>query len=370
VLVPSPQESAPAVHRQVVLVIEPVHLGHRLNYVRLLVEEVLRAGNEPVLASTARARLSVEWEIFIKPLEHQVRFIEIADKVSLAEIARLAMAVSASMTVVPNADQYLTEVALRGWDGHSKLQLLVMRPGTLDPRLGWRAFLRSIVKSAAFSIAQRRRLVKAYRLRSAITPADLLGEYDVGDPIEIGFSSEDSELARARLRDLPDVEYWFGVFGGIDPRKNLDMIATSLLPIRNAGLLVCGRVTPEAMEAARTGLDALRQAGRLILLEGRQPEALLNAAIHSVDCVVVAQATEAPSGIAGKAVALGVPLLLSGASSLKRDSKRLRRSALWVPLRQDAISRGMRELMARPSIQRLRGGPNALAFASKLMDAD
>jgi len=154
------------------------------------------------------------------------------------------------------------------------------------------------------------------------------------------------------MRDRLDAygeRYWIGVFGHITPRKNLSLILSSILDQSDVGLMIAGPIDAEVSEAIAPLLEKFAAGGgRVLHLSGFLTDAEFDSAISAVDCVVVAQSNEGPSGIVAKAAASGRRLVLAGAKSLKRDAQYLGEQATWSPLASVALSQAIRQASSLP----------------------
>lgn len=186
------------------------------------------------------------------------------------------------------------------------------------------------------------------------------------DPVE--YSGTDRAAAEYREKvALAEGRTWFGVFGNIVRRKNLDQIAEALSLTENptaTGLLVAGRMDDAELERCRPALEAYeRKGGRYILDNRLLPTEELDAAIGAVDVAVFAQAGDSPSNIYGKACAAGTPVVCSG-SVILRSTIRRDQTGLWTRLKVDKMARAYSEVPGmRANHPQVMAGPNDFAEA-------
>lgn len=161
------------------------------------------------------------------------------------------------------------------------------------------------------------------------------------DPVTFDGSS-DLSVDYAKRLGLDPRRTWYGVFGNVVRRKNLDLIARALADTRNpgeVGLLVAGRITPSERDRCEPALARLRDRGGTIVFDDRLlPTMELDAAIGAVDVAAFAQTGDSPSNIYGKARAAGVPVVCSGSRILRR-SIRESKSGVWTKLRRKSMAR-------------------------------
>lgn len=329
----------------VALIVEPRPAGHRLYYVGLLVDEVRSRGARPVLFTTEAVVESDEWKIHLEGTEPEVLLSDL-DDLTLPDIVRASHDVEADLTIVPEADQYLRSVLVKGWTGAGVLKMLIMRAdGQPGPPLPKMRILKGLAKKALVIGADLRRRVEVFALRSPITPRRGPLRW-VQEPVTLRCSSEEIAAAKERL-DRHGDRYWFGVVGSITPRKNLPLIVESMLGEGESGvgLLVAGHVLPEVSEVVDPLLEQFVAAGgRVVRMDGHLSDAEFDAAIGAVDCIVAAHSNEGPSAVVLKAAASGKRLVLAGAKSLREDANHLGDQAVWSRLDQAALRDALREV--------------------------
>ena len=137
------------------------------------------------------------------------------------------------------------------------------------------------------------------------------------DPARCTAHSTDRAAIREELT-LPTDRRLVGIFGGINVRKNPPMVLEAVvrtgLPV---DLLMAGPVD-EQMHAWLDDLDdSLRK--RVIVADGFLPDELLDKYLAASDVVALVMNLEGPSGIQGKALAAGVPVVTAGSRTRARE---------------------------------------------------
>jgi len=330
-----------------VLIVEPNPLGHRLHYVKLLIDECRSKGDQVHVLTTTDAVESAEWGVHLSN-EKSAIIRRPSNEFSLSKIAEVSARLGVALTVVPEADHHLVSVARRGWSGPGALTLLAVRAEVqARPPLARMRPAKSFVKKTLIWAANLRPGVRFYALRSPL--ASRRGPIRwVADPVALSSSSECVDAIRNDL-DSQGNRYWLGVFGAITPRKNHRLIVEAILDQPVIGLLIAGSVDPKvSSEVAPLFARFISNGGRLIQLPGPLSDTDFDSAIAAVDCVLVAHSNEGPSGIVIKAAASGRRLVLAGAKSLRRDAVCLGEQATWSKLDVAELRRAIRQAQRAP----------------------
>jgi len=331
-----------------VVVFEPNPRGHRLYYVRLLLEALFQSGSAPEVLTRRGVESEPQWALHLGEMNVPVRYIDAQS--SLAELSQYSEDHDIDLLVVPDADRLLIDAALGRWHARGHVSLLAMRPDSQHGH-NFRAAAWGLTKRLLIFAADHRARVRAAALKSALTPQRRPIRW-VSDPVTLACSLDDVRSCRATL-NADETHFWVGVFGAVTPRKNLHLIAEAALRVPGVALLVAGSVDDEAQRLAEEPLRRLSDSGRPVVL---RTEALrdeeFDTLISSMDCVAVAHSNEGSSGIVGKAFAASRPLVLAGAQSLKADAAAIGEFAAWSPLDTDAIARNIERFasMPRPDI--------------------
>jgi hypothetical protein len=329
-------------HKRRILLLENNPSGHHLAYIRILADAASANGDEVYLGVSSDVLNSAEFGVHMSGITGRVKSLSYEDE-SPKGVAALANRVSANLTVVPDGDHIALRLGLsKGWQGHGELSLLLMRDSLQPSRVwGW-ARLKLMLKNVLIQRVSAFANVTLVRLRSSTWIEHQQGV--AFDPISVSVSPERREVL-ARAWALTDDRYWFGVLGAISFRKNVALVARSLLSsgCESPGLLLAGKPDPGVLESAAVELDALRRAGIPVRIVDRLlTEVELDAAVASVDCVVLAHSNENPSGIMGKAAVAGTRVLAAGAKALQEDCLTMPGLAHWVPLDERHIGEGLR----------------------------
>lgn len=327
------------------LIVEPHVEGHWLSYVGMLVQQ-LSAGDSVLLALGEGARASREFTAHVDEVgaAAEVHTIE-SDSWARPAIQELASRFNADLTVMPSADEHLLGLALGGWHGGGRISGVVMRlrPQRLRPR----PVLRCLMKLIALALCAARGQIDIFVLTSSISPVRPGLIPSIWDPITFSPDAEARLELVNRWQLDPSVQY-FGIFGAITSRKNLPLVIDAVVDAGpDIGLIASGRIAPDVMK----DLSAIRDRFNIIVDDSFLSEPELDSAMTLVSGVVLAHSNEGPSGLLGKAAAAGTLIVAAGARSLKRDVKRLKGQAIWVPLDRHHLSVGIRRAttLKRPS---------------------
>lgn len=358
------------------VLLEPNPGGHRFQYVRHLV----RAEPDAVLLTSTGATSTPEFQSYLGDLD--VEALELysepepptADMVAvLADFARTH---PVDTVVVMDADQSLKRWwldaprAFRGLPRKPRVVFLLTRyPSRLtwSDRLGW---LHRVSKSSLSELAQARGVLdRAVSIagRDDTSPGRLV--HRVQDPAICEASAVDRPALRDKL-DLPPDDVLVGILGAISDRKNVPMVAEAVRrvggPVR---LLLAGGVEPFVADWLAAAPDGLRE--HLIVRDEYLSNEALDSYVAACDIVSIAQNNNGPSGIMGKALAAGVPILTAGSVVRERELAAAgpgtgRSTALTV----EATTDGIRALLAerdtvRSADRRVLATPEA--FAARIL---
>lgn len=321
-----------------VLIVEPNPDGHRLYYVALLCAWGRSAGRRVSIVTTPEAASSDEWALHLRDADAEVDVLERPiERFSLEDVAHLADESGIELVIIPDGDRFLGPLAVGRWKSPARLSLLAMRPDAQTSGAPLVRLARGTAKKALILAADARARARVFALRSPLSARRPPLRW-LGDPVTL--RSDEETVASLRLRLIESgPSYWVGVFGLITARKNLGLIASALARDPATGLLVAGRIDPDAEEESREALTRFREAGGVFVhMPPPMDDALFDSAIGAVDCVVVAHSNEGSSGVASKAAAAGRRLVLAGARSLRRDARSLQAQAVWVPLDAERIA--------------------------------
>ncbi len=254
--------------------------------------------------------------------------VERADLSTWSAIAGCARSHSPDLVVFPDGDRYLLPYLAHGL-GPTRTRFLLLR----DPRSArplWRRTAKNYLVRLVSSIrpAEVALLVPGFGVHDVRLPS-------IPDPIDVEIDPT-APLPVA----LDPSKTWFGIFGAVSERKNAELVARSMIGSprlrRNAGLVVAGRLAP----AVRAVLSSLRRDSGLeiAVLDRLLTSRELNHLIKEVSCVVVAHDNDGPSGIFGKAAALGTPVVAAGAQSLRADTLSWPHGSSWCQLDEVSIA--------------------------------
>ncbi|WP_370248085.1 hypothetical protein [Nocardioides sp.] len=349
------------------VVVELEGTGHRLSYVRLLLEESLARGHETVLVlppawATLPEAGPLVRDLARLPGEPRVTVVTASDLRHLDEEPFLAGDAGADrLVVIPDADRHLSGRGLWRLARRHRLSLLLMRGRPEGARPRDRA--RFLVKRVLAGVL-RARGHRVVVLASFLAPA---APGRVADPVVL----HDDPDTRAQLAGelaLDAERRWLGVFGALDRRKNLETVVAALTagaldPDRH-GLVLLGQVRPEyagTLEGLVTRLDRHGVAVRSV--PGFTSPERLDAAIALVDAVVVAYSNAGPSGIAARAAALGTRVLAAGSPTLREDAERVPDHVRWDELTPEGLVRLVQDTAGLPRPVPLPSGSTAFGDA-------
>ncbi|WP_211879768.1 hypothetical protein [Pseudarthrobacter albicanus] len=322
-----------------VLVVEPNATGHRLYYVRLIVEEILARGQVALVATAPKADSSPEWNLHLSHLVSQTEYLASSDFTPMG-IAILANRLDVDHVVVPDGDPVAIEIGRRrAWPAKASITVLVMREHAQPSRIPGVARLKGILKNGLLRSANTVQGVTVCILKSPLwagyssLPVAL-------DPVTLAGDAAE-RLDASKAWNLDSTRYWFGIVGAITARKNLPLVAAAIARLQgeNVGLVLAGKVSDDVRATIPEIQEMLAQSGTSFIVENRLLSELeIDSLIAALDCVVLAHSNEGSSGIMGKAAMSGTRIAAAGARSLKSDCRAVPLMSAWVPLTEADVS--------------------------------
>lgn len=351
--------------KNIALIVEPNHDGHRMGYVRMLADWALRQQMKVSVATSQVAPSSSEWNVHLADLGDRL-MIHTGDYRQISAVESLSRAVEPSVTVIPDGDRHLAPLALRGWHGTGLVRILVMRPDAEPRRLPGTQAALGVIRKSLMLAADRQQAVAVFGLKSGIPSHRTSLLRWVSDPVGL---EVDESLLRSLREQLAEhgVCYWVGVFGYVSDRKNLDLVARAVVGLPGVGLLVVGVVSDSAWQKSKSDLQALQAEGRFRHVPGPVDGIFLDSAIAAVDCVIAAHSNGGPSGVVARAAATGRQLVLAGSGTLRMDAKAMPAHAQWVHLTVGALRTAIAVARSRHAEDPLAVGETD-AFAARLLN--
>ena len=323
------------------------HGGHRMMYVRLLAEAALERGLRPVLVISPAAQVSAEFSLHLSDLQARMCTLTLED-FSVDSVQAAIPAEMHTRTVFPEGDYWLKSLALRRrkWPGGA--QILVMRPHGQSSRRAVRV-VQSASKAALRTVGRMRPDLSVTSLRSFTSRPRL---WTVPDPVRFdGTQARAEELVSAWNRAAVEAPtYWVGVLGALNSRKNLRLVAEALASISDikVGLVVAGNCEEGEQVMSEWLAPAVEARVSVIRRAGLLEEDELDSMVRALDCLVLAHSNEGPSGMLGKAKAIGTRVVVAGAKSLKRDARNLNDGTRWVRLSAPALADAIKRTLDSP----------------------
>lgn len=360
----------------VTVLVEPDPSGHRFQAVAN-VAAVARRTSEVILLTSDVGLAAESFEVLLKGTDIEVRqrFSDVHPPTrdmarSIAEVAREREVVTA---VVMDADQSLKKwfwVARSEFSGLGARKprvifMLTRYPAKLGLRdvFGWKLRLsKGLLTLLAMLTGTLERTV-GFAGREDMSSGWLVKR--ARDPAICTAHSRDRETLRTK-HGLPTDRTLVGIFGVVGERKNAPMILAALAAEGiDADLILAGKIAPEVAE----WLDSLsaEQRGHVIVRPGFLPDAELDELVAAADVVPLALTNNGPSGIMGKALAAGVPVVTAG-SEVRAREIRVTAGGVACDFSVEALGRGMREVLEQTE-PRVSSVPLATAdaFAETLL---
>jgi len=364
----------------VTLIVEPDPNGHRYQAVANVGRLAAAEGDDLVLVTLTGARERAEFANFLAdlPLEVDERFTEILPPTAelVAAVAAQCRAKDVRRVVLLDADQalkrwwYLAPRALRGLRRRPRVVFMLTRyPAKLrlTDRFGWRLRLTKGVLALAAMATGTLHRVSGFAGREDLNRGWLVKR--ARDPAICSAHSRDRAAIRAEL-GLPADRKIVGIFGVVSDRKNapfvLEAIAASGV---DADLLLGGSVRPDAA-AWLAGLSPDQRA-RVLVDDGFHPDEHLDRLVAASDVAAIALTNNGPSGIMGKALAAGVPVVTAG-SLVRAQELAGTNAGIACELTGPSFGAALRRVLTGEWTMRPQDGPPATAeaFAAAVLGVD
>jgi glycosyltransferase involved in cell wall biosynthesis len=307
-----------------VVLVEPNHLGHRYQYVKHLVRIV----DEPILLTSVGGTATEEFAAYLgdESVEtHEPYTSAFPSAREIAEsIAAFAHDRAVDTVVVMDADR-----AVKRWwldappafKGLSKRPRVVFLFTRYPARLSWRDRL-----GWAHRVSKAGLALLAMATGSLRRVANLAGRDDdnpgwvvkrAKDPAICSAHARDRDRLRGEL-ELDRGLVLVGILGAISDRKNVPMVAEAVHRLGgDTRLLLAGGLTPFVRDwLARQPCEMLEV---LMVRDEYLSNEKLDSYVAACDVVSIAQDNNGPSGIMGKALAAGVPVLTAGSRVRERE---------------------------------------------------
>jgi hypothetical protein len=335
-----------------IVVLEPSARGHRLYYVRQIIEAARALEREVILLTSRGVDRSTEFHQHLDSLWKSDAFA-LVDMPNLHREAIIEqflpdVARSKDSVVVPDGDGWLRPFARSSRIPYS-VDLLIMRAFAVD--------IHSLLASSLKAAFVARLLGKGVRATRLTGPP---GTVDVGtspvlrplravnDPLPIPIEI-DRAAARQSLQ-IPDGSPILLIAGTLDPRKSIHHMVewASTTNMREPPrLLLAGAPSGTVSTLLRsTAVQQLRAAGRLLLTDRVLTDRELGLCYRAADVALLLYGTQGPSGGLGYAMQYGVPVLAWGNRFITANTRRLGLGHVLTTREPRAIEEGMRQVLS------------------------
>jgi hypothetical protein len=364
----------------VTVIVEPDPGGHRFQAVAN-VAQVAGQTDDIVLLTSKGAAANEAYGVYLAdvPLEVDERFDDIypPTRELVRVIAELCRTKPVATVVVMDADQslkrwwYLAPREFRGLARRPRVVFMLTRyPAklALSDHVGWKLRIPKATLAVAAMASGSLHRVAGFAGREDMTRGWIVKR--ARDPEICTAHSRDRSELRTELK-LPLDRRIVGIFGVISERKNAPLILESLhAGGLDADLLLAGSVAPEVW----AWIDGLSESDRkrVIVHDGFLSNTLLDQLVAAVDAAPIALTNNGPSGIMGKALAAGVPVVSAG-SEVRARELRATDAGAEAEFTAASIGAALGRVLARdPAEPRHNTVPPATAeaFAATLLGTD
>jgi hypothetical protein len=338
--------------RTTTVLVEPDPGGHRFGLVADVAKVAARSG-DVVLLTSVGARDSEFFRTFLAdvPIEVIERFEGIypPTREMAAAVADLCRERDVATVAVMDSDQtlkrwwYVAPTAFRGLPRRPRVVMMVTRyPTRIEPfdKRFW--FLR--VKVVLVALAMLTRTVHragCFAGREDLSEGWLVKR--LRDPAVCDAHARDRARLRAEL-GLPADRKIVGIVGVIDARKVVPLVLEATMQSSDdADVLAAGMFDDEVRDWAATLPPAVR--ARLIERDKHLTNEELDKLVAASDVISVVQPYKGPSGLMGKALVAGVPVVTAGSKVRAREAK-IAGSGVAAQLTAESVAAALRRLFA------------------------
>ncbi|MCW2783788.1 MAG: hypothetical protein JWP74_305 [Marmoricola sp.] len=312
----------------VTVIVEPDPSGHRYQAVAN-VAEVANETGEVVLLTSKGSATSEAFEVYLSG----TRFVSVEEvfdevypptRLMARAVAAKARDLDVGTAVVMDADQslkrwfYVARSEFRSLPRKPRVVFMLTRyPAKLKltDRVGWKLRIPKATLAVAAMATGTLHHVAGFAGREDMATGWIVRR--TRDPAICTAHSRDRAALRAEL-DLPADRRIVGVFGLLSERKNAPLVLDALKAADlDADLLLAGSIQPEVWAWINSLPEADR--ARVIVQDGFLSNDLLDKLVAAVDAAPIALTNNGPSGIMGKALAAGVPVVSAGSEVRARE---------------------------------------------------
>lgn len=309
------------------LVVEPDSRGHRFEAVAHVLEVAGRAGEVLLVTSVGAMQTETYREQLGKSsIQTEERFSSILPPTSeIADVvAQICQRVEVDTVVVMDADQSLK---LWWWVAPRALRKLKKRPRIvfmltryparlgLTDRVGWKLRITKATLAVVAMLTGSLHRVAGFAGREDTAPGWLVKR--ARDPAICTSHARDRDSLRQQL-GLPADRRLVGIFGAIGERKNAAMTLEAILAADLDADLVLAGGFDDVVRAWYAGLPEDQRA-RVFARDEFLANDELDRFVASVDVIALIMTNNGPSGIMGKALAAGVPVVTAGSMVRARE---------------------------------------------------
>lgn len=355
------------------LLVEPHPSGHRFQAVAHLLPPASRS-SDVVLLTSRGARDDPAYAEYLGDQDVEVH--EVFDSIEpstaelVAEVDRWQARGEVDRVVLMDADQ-----ALKRWFWAAR-RLRKPRPRVIamltryPARLTWTDRTGVLLRVSKASLVLMARLSGTLHHAAGFAGRDDLSRGWVVRRARDPETSSARTHDRAQLRawhDLPEGRRIIGIFGVVTARKHPHLVWQALEDADvEADLLLGGALSPDMAEWAAGVTSSPRR--RLILHDRYLTNRDLDELVAACDAVALIMTNNGPSGIQGKALAAGVPVVTAGSLVRAREA-RLTGGGVSSDLDAESIAAAIVQVLDGPGATATGSVPSATAeeFAAAVL---
>jgi len=307
---------------------EPDPDGHRMVYVRILLDRCRVLGHSALLLTSLAAAHDSQTALHL-PADVEVSPCDVRTP---SESVKAAVHHGASLLVIPSGDDKLLGLLLSRLPVPTTT-LMMARPEWTRSGPFSRARGRRAAKTLVVRMLGLKRNVRILSLAPS-APLERLGQMEVADPVLINrpvhwYHAHRSDFRAAR--SMASEMTWIGLVGGVSDHKNPQLVMRAVLRAgehtsQRLGFAILGPISPNVASQVRDMAEILRAARIPVIIDAtRRSNETINEDVAALDILVCAYSSHSPNSTTAKAHYLGTKVVGAGSAEFLSNG-----NAFWT----------------------------------------
>lgn len=311
-----------------ILIAEAQSSGHRLVFVRLMMEYLSEIGEDYYLVAPSAVFASEEYREHISSRLGGVDGVDVAPELWGPRVVYgVAREIGASRILVLDGEPFARLLMRTPWLwGRVPLTLLVIHDPEWERSDAGRLPIRALVKSLALKGLNESFFSEVSVKALAAASSDTGSFNSVADPIIIERDLVEIRADAAKFRKtvgMSEGVQWVGIVGVISPYKNLNLLVDALIDVSSkdnpVGLALLGPISEGFHSEIELQRARLRERGiPSIIDDAQRSNDQVNVDVAALDVVSVLYSVNCTNSTMAKAAALGVRTIAAGPPGFRR----------------------------------------------------